>query len=234
MSEIILVPCADSERAGCCIVRRAVEIVAAETPEVAVATPEECRHSAKSFIVAVDGSSVCQAMGSLREVGVKPAQVVSAPAVLAKSGLLQPGRDPKEHREELAQALAEGIRASLAKVLEETRERRRYQEEMAPILQRFHAIWDKLDALSAPNGHADAAAAQRVELLGRRARNLFVKFDEVVPPADWAEPHDLFQDALLCVAYATEGWAHGDADRWEQNLEKAKAQIRPLLRRVEG
>lgn len=232
---VILVPCADSDRAGCRIVRRAVEIVVAEMPEeVAVATPEECRGRTKPFIVAVDGSTACQAMGGLREVGMKPAQVVSAPAVLAASGLLRPGLNPREHLEELAQALAAGIRASLAAVLEETRTRRRYQEEMASVLQRFHGIWDRLEALQAPNGHADGAAAQRVELLGRRARNLFTKFDEIVPPAEWAEPHDLFQDALLCVAYATEGWAHGDADRWEQNMEKAKAQLRPLLRRLEG
>jgi hypothetical protein len=232
---VILVPCAETERAGCRIVRRAVEIVAAKAPEeVTVATPEECRGHAKPFIVAVDGSSACQAMGGLREVGMKPAQVVSAPAVLAASGLLRPGVNPKEHVEELAQALAAGIRESLARVLEETRARRRYQQEMAPVMQRFRGLWEKLEALETPNGHADPAAASRVELLGRRARNLFTKFDEVVPPAEWSEPHDLFQDALLCIAYATEGWAHGDAGRWEQNMEKAKAQLRPLLRRLEG
>ncbi len=231
---VLLVPCADSGRAGCEIVRRAVQLVAEESPEVAVATPEECRYSAKSFIVAVDGSTACQSMGALRQVGVKPAQVVSAPAVLAKSGLLKPGLDPRAHVEELAAALADGIRESLAAVLAEMRERRRYAEEMAPIISRFHGIWDKLTVLPTPNGAVDHAEAQKVELLGRRARNLFVKFDEFIPPADWSEPHDLFQDALLCIAYATEGWAAGDESRWEQNLEKARAQIRPLLRRLEG
>jgi hypothetical protein len=232
---VILVPCAESDRAGCRIVRRAVEIVAAEIPgEVAVATPEECRGRVKPFIVAVDGSTSCQAMARLREVGMRPAQVVSTPAVLAASGLLKPGLNPKEHLEELGQALAAGIRKSLAAVLEEMRDRRRYREEMAPIMQRFHGIWDKLEVLEAPNGHAEEAAVQRMELLGRRARNLFTKFDEIIPPTEWAEPHDLFQDALLCIAYATEGWAHGQADRWEQNMEKARTQLRPLLRRLEG
>ncbi len=88
---VVLVPCADTGRAGCRIVRHAVELVAADTADIVVATPEECRASAKSFIVAVDGSSACQAMGELRQVGVKPAQTVSAPAFLAAAGLLKPG-----------------------------------------------------------------------------------------------------------------------------------------------
>jgi hypothetical protein len=230
----LLVPCADSGRAGCRIVRRAVEMIAAEVPEVVVATPEECRYNAKAFIVAVDSSSACQAMGELRQVGVKPSQTVSAPAILAAAGLLKPGVNPQEHLEELAQALAAGIRESLAEVLEEARRRRAYIEQMMPIVERFRAIWDRLSALPEPNGVVEHAEAQKVELLGKRARNLFTKLDEFVPPAEWSQPHDLFQDALLCIAYATEGWAAGDHDRWEQNMEKARTQIRPLLRRLEG
>jgi hypothetical protein len=231
---VVLVPCADTGRAGCRIVRRAVELVAADTPDILVATPEQCRQSAKAFIVAVDGSSACQAMGDLRQVGVKPAQTVSGPALLAASGLLKPGVNPQEHLEELAQAVAAGIRESLAEVLEDARVRREYRDQMAPVLERFHGIWSKLDALPEPTGPAAPAEAQKAELLGRRARNLFVKFDEFLPPAEWSQPHDLFQDALLCIAYATEGWAKGDRNRWEVHMEKARAQIRPLLRRLEG
>ncbi len=179
---VVLVPCADTGRAGCRIVRRAVELVAAEAPDIVVATPEECRQSAKAFIVAVDGSSACQALGELRQMGVKPAQTVSGPALLAAAGLLKPGINPQEHIEELAQALAVGIRESLAEVLEEARVRREYREQMAPILDRFRGIWDKLEALPEPNGPAAPAQAKQVELLGRRARNLFVKFDEFLPP----------------------------------------------------
>jgi hypothetical protein len=105
---------------------------------------------------------------------------------------------------------------------------------MAPVVQRFQGIWGKVEALPPPNGVPDERDKAAVELLGKRARNLFVKFDEILPPAEWSEAHDLFQDALLCIAYATEGWAAGDAERWEHNLEKARVQIRPLLRRLEG
>jgi hypothetical protein len=170
----------------------------------------------------------------LRDCGCRPGAVVSAPSVLAQAGLVKPGVDVRARAEELAQTLASAIRDSLQTIFTEMRERRRYREEMDPIVTRFHGIWDKLTALPAPDGAAEQAEAQKVELLGRRSRNLFVKFDEILPPSEWSESHDLFQDALLCLAYATEGWAVGDADRWEQNIEKAKTQTRPLLKRLEA
>lgn len=213
--------------------RRAVELVASETPEMVVAAPEDCERGTKAFIVAVDASRSCQASADLRENGIRPSTVISAPEVLAKSGLLRLGVDPRQHLDELAQALAAAIRQSLDRVLEEVRERRRYREEMAPVVQRFQGIWGKLEALPPPNGLPVEKERAVVELLAKRARNLFTKFDEVVPPADWAEPHDLFQDALLCVAYACEGWVAGDTPRWDQNLEKARLQLKPLLRRLE-
>jgi hypothetical protein len=158
--------------------------------------------------------------------------VVSAPTVLARMGLVKPGVDVRARTEELAGALASAIRESLGEVLTRMRERRRYREEMAPIISRFDGIWGKVEALVSPNGAVSDEEKSRVELLARRSRNLFVKFDEVVPPSEWAEPHDLFQDALLCIAYACEGWISGDVERWEQNLEKARVQLQPLLRRV--
>ncbi len=103
---------------------------------------------------------------------------------------------------------------------------------MAPVMKRFHGMWGKVESLPSPNGLPEEKDRSAVELLGKRARNLFVRFDEIVPPSRWSEPHDLFQDALLCIAYATEGWAVGDAERWEQNLEKARVQVEPLLRRL--
>lgn len=227
-----LVPCADRGRAGCAIVRRAVALAAEGVPEIKVCTPEECKPNVKAFVVAVDSSQSCRALAGLREVGVKPAIVISASEVLAKAGLVKPGVDVRGETENLAQALAGAIRDSLKTVLEEVRERREYREQMAPILDRFQKIWDALDRLPSPNGTAEPKERKRVELLGKRSRNLFTKLDELVPPVQWAEPHDLFQDALLCIAFAAEGWVCDDADRWEQNMEKARVQIRPLLRRV--
>jgi len=231
---VILVPCADSGSVGCQIVRRAAELVAASSSIAAVREVEECSRTGKSFVVAIDASSSCQASAALRSYCCRPGAVVSAPAVLGKAGLVKPGVDLRARAEELAQALAATIRDSLHSVIAEVEARQRYREEMAPVMSRFQGIWEKLSALPSPNGAAEHAEAQRVELLGRRARNLFVKFDELMPPAEWSEPHDLFQDALLCIAYATEGWAAGDETRWEQNLEKARAQIAPLRRRLEG
>jgi len=231
---VILVPCEESGRAGCQIVRRAAELTAATTAEIALRSPETCPRGGRSFVVAVDASSVCQASAALKAHGVRVGAVVSAPEALARTGLLRPGVDVRAKVEELAQALAATIRTSLERVIAEVRERRHYGEEMAPVLERFRGIWSKLDPLPPPNGVPDAGERQRVELLGRRSRNLFVKFDEIVPPAQWSEPHDLFQDALLCIAYACEGWVAGDAERWEQNMEKARAQVRPLLRRLES
>ena len=232
---VMLVPCARSGALGCRIARRAVELVTAKIPEAAVAAAEDCPRSAKRFIVVVDGSSKCAASEMLAQCKVRPAVVVSAPEVLARAGLVKPGVDPRAHEEELAGALAEAIEESLRRVLDEIRERSRYREEMAPALQRFRGIWGKFEALPPPpNGGPPEPDQKPVELLGRRARNLFVRFDEVVPPAQWAEPHDLFQDALLCIAYACEGWASGDAARWEHNVEKARVQVRPLLRRLES
>jgi hypothetical protein len=230
---VILVPCADSGRAGCEIARRAVEIVAESAPEVEIWAAEACPRGSRSFVVAVDGSSTCQAGGLLRELGVRPGAVVSAPAVLAKAGLVKPGVEVRGQREELAQALAAAIRGSVEEVLARERERRQYQGEMGPVLERFGGIWSKVEAMPSPNGAAPAAERARVELLAKRSRNLFVKFDEIMPPREWAEPHDLFQDALLCIAYACEGWVTGDVPRWEQNLEKARVQVRPLLKRLE-
>lgn len=231
---VVLVPCAESDRLGCRIVRRAAEIVASKTSEIALAAPEQCERGASAFIVAVDASHACQASADLRENAIKPSVVIAAPAALAKLGLLKPGSDPRERLEELARALADEILRSLAQVLEEMRERGRYRQEMAPVVQRFQGIWGKVEALPPPNGSPDEKDRAAVELLGKRARNLFVKFDEILPPTQWSEAHDLFQDALLCIAYATEGWAAGDTDRWDHHLEKARVQIRPLLRRLEG
>lgn len=232
---VILVPCARGKGVGCEIARRAVELVAAETPEAEVAEAEDCPRSAKRFVVAVDGSSRCSASKILAECKVRPAVVVSAPAVLARAGLVRPGVDVRARVEELAAALAGEIDESLREVLAEVRERRRYREEMAPVVQRFRTIWGKFEALPPPpNGGPPGADGKRVELLGKRSRNLFVRFDEVVPPAEWAEPHDLFQDALLCIAYACEGWVAGDEERWAANVEKAEVQVKPLLRRLEG
>jgi len=230
---VTLVPCADAGRAGCQIVRRAAELVGASTPAV-VRVAEECPRGTRSYVVALDSSSACRASDTLLGCGCRASAIISAPEVLARSGLLKPGLDVRAHTEELAQALAAAIRDSLVAVFAEAEARQRYREEMAPVMSRFQGIWEKLAALPSPNGAAEPAEGQKVELLGRRARNLFVKFDELMPPAEWSEPHDLFQDALLCIAYATEGWAAGDETRWEQNLEKAKAQIAPLRRRLEG
>jgi hypothetical protein len=229
---VILVPCAETDRAGCQIVRRAVELVAAEAPEVSVAAPEDCERGTRAFVVAIDASQSCQASADLRENGIRTSAVISAPEVLAKLGLLRLGVDPRRRMEELAQALAEGIRQSLDQVLEEARERRRYREEMAPVIQRFQGIWGKLETLAPPNGMPAEKESAAVELLAKRARNLFTKFDEVVPPVEWSDPHDLFQDALLCIAYACEGWIAGDLERWEQNIEKARVQLQPLMRRL--
>jgi hypothetical protein len=231
---VVLVPCAEGERAGCRIVQRAVELVRAETPEVAVSAADTCPTAGRPFVLAVDGSQACTASEALRECGARASAVVSAPEVLSRSGLLRPGVDVPSRIDEFAELLAEAIRGSLSEVLSEIRDRRRYKAEMAPIIRRFDGIWGKVEALSAPDGVPPEEDAKRVELLGKRARNLFVRFDEVIPPARWAEPHDLFQDALLCVAYACEGWATGDAERWDQNLEKAEMQVRPLLRRLDS
>jgi hypothetical protein len=231
---VMLVPCAQGESIGCRIVRRAVELVADQTPEAAVTEAESCPRQGRPFLVAVDASNSCQASAALRERGIRLSAVVSAPDVLARAGLVRPGIDLRARTEELAGTLADAIRDSLAEVLEEIRDRRRYREEMAPILRRFDGIWKSVEGLPPPNSAPSASDARPVELLGKRARNLFVKFDEVIPPARWAEAHDLFQDALLCIAYACEGWATGDTDRWEQNLEKATVQIGPLRRRLGG
>jgi len=231
---VVLVPCDDCGRAGCRIVRRAVELVVADEPEVMVAKPADCPKGPKRFVLAVDASSACQASVALRECGARPSAVLSAARVLADAGVLKPGVDVPARVEELAAVLAQAIRQSLEDVLEEVRERRRYQEEMAPVVKRFRGIWDKLEALPVPNGQPDEKDRASAELLAKRARNLFVRFDEVMPPSQWSEPHDLFQDALLCIAYASEGWTAGDVDRWEHNLEKARVQIQPLLRRLEA
>jgi glycerol uptake facilitator protein len=230
---VILVPCADSGSAGCAIARRAAELIAGETPEAVISVASECPRGTRSFVVAIDGSSKCQASATLQECGCRAGAIVSVPEVLAKAGALKSGVAVREHLEELARTLSGAIQESLQKVFAEMRDRRRYREEMAPIITRFDGIWEKLLALPEPNGVPDHDAAAKVELLGRRARNLFVKFDEVVPPSEWSEPHDLFQDALLCLAYATEGWATGDHTRWDVHMEKAKVQILPLLRRLQ-
>ena len=232
---VVIVPCRDSGHVGCQIARRAAALVAAETPEAVVGEAEECRRGRRQFVVAVDGSRGCAASAALAECKVRPAATVSAPEVLARAGLVKPGVDVRGRVEELSAALAGAIRESLQEVLEEVRERRRYGEEMAPVLKRFAGLWSKVEALpTPPNGELAEADRARVELLVKRSRNLFVRFDEVVPPTEWSEPHDLFQDALLCIAYACEGWVASDADRWEQNLEKARVQIKPLLRRLEA
>ncbi len=232
---VILVPCARGHGVGCEIARAAVELVAAGTPEAAVAEAKGCPRSAERFILAVDGSSRCSASKVLAECGVRTTVVVSAPAVLARAGLVRPGVDVRAYTQELSAALAAAIEESLREVLAEVRERQRYREEMAPVLRRFRGMWAKFEALpTPPNGGAPEADRGRVDLLGKRSRNLFVRFDEVVPPIQWAEPHDLFQDALLCIAYSCEGWVAGDEERWMANLEKARVQVQPLLRRLEA
>ena len=231
---VILIPCADSGHVGCDIARRAADLLVASTPDAAIGVASECPRGTRSFIVAIDGSTACQASTTLRECGCHPGAVVSAPSVLARAGLVKPGIDVRARLEECAAALAAAIGDSLQTVFAEMRERRRYREQMAPIIARFQGIWDKLTVLPAPNGVVDQAEAAKVDLLGRRSRNLFVKFDELVPPTEWSESHDLFQDALLCIAYATEGWVSGDLERWEHNLEKARVQMRPLLKRLES
>ncbi len=233
-TEIILVPCAYTDRIGCRIVQRAVELAAADTPEVATAEPADCPKGPGKFVIAVDASSACKASEELEKCGARPSATVSAPEVLAREGLVRPGVDVRGRVDELAEALADAIRESLTEVLEEVRERGRYREEMAPVMKRFQGIWGKVESLPSPNGVPEAKEQSAAELLAKRARNLFVRFDEVVPPSRWAEPHDLFQDALLCIAYASEGWAAGDSDRWEQNMEKARVQVKPLLRRLEA
>lgn len=230
---VILIPCAPSGRVGCEIVRRAVELVAAGTPEAMVAAPDQCPAQGKRFIVAVDASRACRASAALENRGTRASLVISAPEVLARAGLVRPGMDLRSNIEQLSRAVSEAIQESLREVLEEARERRRYREEMEPILHRFQGLWTALEALPPPpDGVPSEEERRRVELLGRRCRNLFTKFDEVVPPTQWAEPHDLFQDALLCMAYACEGWVSGEAARWEQNLEKARVQVHPLMRRL--
>lgn len=231
-ADIIVVPCGDCGRAGCEIVKRAVAEVAAELPEVAVAAASDCPKGPKQYVLAVDASSACKASEALRECGARPSAIVSAAEVLSRKGLVRSGTDVRARIEELAAALARAIKDGLSEVLEEVRERDRYRHDMAPVLKRFRGIWSKVESLPSPNGVPGEKDRSVLELLAKRARNLFVRFDELVPPSRWMEPHDLFQDALLCIAYACEGYAAGDSNRWEQNLEKARVQIEPLLRRL--
>jgi hypothetical protein len=233
-AEVIVVPCADSGRAGCEVVRRAVELVAREASEVAVASPDDCPKRGRRFVVAVDGGGACRASDALEKCGVRPSAVVSAPGVLARAGLVRPGVDVRGRMEELAAALATAVQAALGEALQEVRDRRRYRDEMAPVMRRFRPLWTKFEALPPPpDGEAAETERSPVELLGKRSRNLFARFDEVVPPTEWSEEHDLFQDALLCIAYASEGWVAGDRARFDENAEKARVQVRPLLRRLD-
>jgi len=80
--EVIVVPCGDSARAGCRIVRRAVDLVARGTPELAALPAAACPRGGKRFVVAVDASSACQASAALKQSGVRPAVVISAPAAI--------------------------------------------------------------------------------------------------------------------------------------------------------
>jgi len=230
---VVLVPCARRGHAGCEIVRKAAARVLADTPEATLIEAADCPRGVKRFLLALDGSSACSASQALADCGVRPSQIVSAPAVLAKAGLVKPGVPVAGLTDELGEALAEAIREALAEVVSEARDRARYAEEMAPALKRFRDLWSRLEALGPPpNGQVEEEVRSRVELMGRRSRNLFTRLDEVSPPSAWAEPHDLFQDALLCIAYATEGWTVGNQERWETNLEKARVQVEPLLRRL--
>ena len=164
---VVIVPCAGSGRAGCQIVRRAVELVAAGTPEAALSTAEGCPAGGQWFIVAVDGSSACRASAALEARGIRPAAVISAPEVLGREGLVRPGVDVRGSIDELSVALAEAIRESLREVLEEVRERRRYREEMAPILERFRDLWGSVETLGPPpDGVPAEQERRRVELLG--------------------------------------------------------------------
>ena len=92
-AEVILVPCTGSGQAGCEIVMSAVEMVAGEALEVTVAKPADCPRGTKQFVLAVDGSSRCQASAELKACGVRPAAVLSAPEILARAGLVRPGVD---------------------------------------------------------------------------------------------------------------------------------------------
>lgn len=230
---VVLVPCARRGHAGCEIVRKAAARVLADTPEATLIEAADCPRGVKRFLLALDGSSACSASQALADCGVRPSQIVSAPAVLAEAGLVKPGVPVADLTDELGEALAKAIREALAEVVSEARDRARYAEEMAPALKRFRDLWSRLEALPPPpNGQVEEELRSRVELMGRRSRNLFTRLDEVSPPSAWAEPHDLFQDALLCIAYATEGWTVGNQERWETNLEKARVQVEPLLRRL--
>ena len=63
---VTLVICDGGGGVGCEIAQRAVAMVVADTPEAAVATPEQCPRGRRTFVVAVDGSSSCGASEALR------------------------------------------------------------------------------------------------------------------------------------------------------------------------
>jgi hypothetical protein len=235
--KLTIVPCAPGVRKACDLLREALQRLVAARPELQVVEAEAPDLSSDRPILAIDSSRECRAGEILKARRIKPAATLYLPEQLAARRLPDPGQPITAQWDKLREGVLQAITEEVDRLLALQQEEAAYFEEMAAVIQRYLKETTVVEAAGAPSEQLPAlpqAKQARVLLAANRFRNLFMRCDEITPPAALATTHDVFQDACMCMTYAVQHWERGEWQKAADYLEQAGHQAGPLLRYAQG
>ncbi len=230
---LTVVPCAPGKRGACDLLREALERLLEGRPELQVLEADSTALTGKQAILALDSSRECRASEALKARRIKPLGCFYLPDVIASRGLLDSRQPLAAQRPRLVEGLTAALTEEIERLLVLKREEAAYFEELRPVVERYRKEAKIVEEAGPPSEEKPVppeARKERLALAANRFRNLFMRCDEITPPAARATTHDIFQDACMCMTYALQHWERGEWQKSLEFLEQAGHQAGPLLR----
>lgn len=232
-ARLILVPCPPGKRKSCDLLREALARLVDGRPDLWVLEADHADLADQGPLLALDASRDCRAGDVLKARRIKPLATLYLPDLIAARRLLDPGRPITEQWEQLRAGVVEILREEIGKLLSLQQEEAAYFAEMLPVVRRYQKEARIVEQAGPPAAELPTPPGEqreRVVLAANRFRNIFMRCDEITPPAALATGHDIFQDACMCMVYAVQHWERGEGQKAADYLEQASHQAGPLLR----
>jgi len=232
-SLLILVPCAAGKRKACDLLREALQRLTDGRPDLQILEADSAELTGERPLLALDSSRECRASEALKSRRIKPLASLYLPDLIASRRLLDPAQPIASQWPRLRDGLVVIIAEEAEKILSLQREEAAYFEEMLPVVRRYQKEANLVEKAGPPSEQIPSppeAKRERLALAANRFRNLFMRCDEITPPAALATTHDIFQDACMCLTYALQHWERGEWQKAAEYLEQASHQAGPLLR----
>jgi hypothetical protein len=230
---LTLVPCAADTRKACSLLRTALRQICDDRADLRVLEADASELDVEGVILALDSSRQCKATEVLRARRLKWQAAVYVPDLLAAQRLPDPSLPLEAQEEKLIAVITAGIDAEIAHLEADHQQETAYFKEMAVVCRRYRkeaALVAQAGTPSAEQSSPPEEHKERLSLAVGRFRNIFMRCDEITPPAWLATMHDVFQDACMCMTYGIQHWERGEPDRAQEFFEQAEHQAGPMLR----